>query len=52
MPQAQGIRQMATQRLWKEHTLKPHLVKIFTRNRTNTLSRNFNDIVGMHLNPP
>jgi len=52
MAQAQGISRMAVQRIWKQHNLKPHLVKTFKVSRDKRFVEKLYDVVGLYLNPP
>lgn len=52
MAQAQGISRMAIQRIWKQHNLKPHLVKTFKLSRDTQFVEKLTDVVGLYLNPP
>lgn len=52
MAQAQGISRMAVQRIWKQHNLKPHLVKTFKLSRDKQFLEKLQDVVGLYLNPP
>ena len=52
MAEAQGISRMAVQRIWKEHNLKPHLVKTFKLSRDQHFLEKLTDVVGLYLNPP
>jgi transposase len=52
MAQAQGLSRMAIQRIWKQHNLKPHLVKTFKLSRDKQFVEKLTDVVGLYLNPP
>ena len=52
MARAQGISRMAVQRIWKQHQLKPHLVKTFKISRDKHFVEKLYDVVGLYLNPP
>src|SRR3990167_6607862 len=52
MARAQGISRMAVQRIWKQHNLKPHLVKTFKIGGAQHFVERFNDVVGWNLIPP
>ena len=52
MARAQGISRMAVQRIWKQHNLKPHLVKTFKISRDKHFVEKLYDVVGLYLNPP
>jgi len=49
---AQGISHMTVQRIWKQHNLKPHLVKTFKISRDKNFVEKLTDVVGLYLNPP
>ncbi len=52
MAKAYGISRMAVQRIWNQHTLKPHLIKTFKLSRDKHFIEKLYDIVGLYLNPP
>jgi transposase len=52
MARAQGISRMAVQRIWKQHHLKPHLIKTFKLSRDQHFLEKLSDVVGLYLNPP
>src|SRR3989304_4757484 len=52
MARAQGISRMAFQRIWKQHTPNPHLVKTFKISRDQHFVEKLYDVVGLYLNPP
>jgi len=52
MAQAQGLSRMAVQRIWKQHNLKPHLVRTFKISRDKQFIEKLHDVVGLYLNPP
>jgi len=52
LAKAQGISRMAVQRIWKQHHLKPHLVKTFKLSRDTHFVEKLYDVVGLYLNPP
>lgn len=52
MAKAQGISPMTVQRIWKQHGLKPHLVKTFKLSRDPQFVEKLTDVVGLYLNPP
>ena len=47
-----GVSHMTVHRIWKEHNLKPHLVKRFKISNDPKFVEKLNDIVGLYLNPP
>jgi len=52
MAKTQGVSNATVQRIWKEHNLKPHLVKTFKLSRDKRFLEKLYDIVGLYLNPP
>ncbi len=52
MAQTQGLSRMAVQRIWKQHHLKPHLVRTFKISRDKQFVEKLHDVVGLYLNPP
>jgi len=52
MAHAQGLSRMAVQRIWKQHNLKPHLVRTFKISRDKQFVEKLHDVVGLYLNPP
>ena len=52
MAEAQGLSRMAVQRIWKQHNLKPHLVRGFKVSRDKQFAEKLHDVVGLYLNPP
>jgi transposase len=52
MAEAQGLSQATIRRIWKQHNLKPHLVKTFKLSRDKRFLEKLIDIVGLYLNPP
>ena len=52
MAKAQGISPMSVQRIWKQHNLKPHLIKTFKISRDKHFVDKLYDVVGLYLNPP
>ena len=40
------------QRIWKQHNLKPHLVRTFKVSRDKHFVEKLFDVVGLYLNPP
>ncbi len=49
-----GLVRRAVRRIWKQHNLKPHLIKSFTTPCFGMSSslRNCIDVVGLYMNPP
>ena len=52
MAKLQGVSNASIQRIWKEHNLKPHLIKTFKFSRDKRFLEKLYDIVGLYLNPP
>ena len=52
MAQAHGVSNATVQRIWKEHNLKPHLIKTFKLSRDKHFVEKLYDVVGLYLNPP
>lgn len=52
MAEAQGISPASVQRIWKQHGLKPHLIKTFKVSRDKQFVEKLHDVVGLYLNPP
>lgn len=52
MANAQGISEATVRRIWRQHNLKPHLVKTFKLSRDKQFVQKLHDVVGLYLNPP
>jgi len=52
MAKAHGLSQATIRRIWKQHHLKPHLVKTFKISRDTHFVEKLYDVVGLYLNPP
>jgi len=52
MARAQGLSEATIRRIWKQHNLKPHLVKSFKLSRDKRFVEKLTDVVGLYLNPP
>ena len=52
MARAQHLSQATIQRIWKQHNLKPHLVKTFKLSGDQHFVEKLTDVVGLYLNPP
>jgi transposase len=52
MAKAQGLSEATIRRIWKQHNLKPHLVKSFKLSRDTQFFEKLVDVVGLYLNPP
>lgn len=52
MAKAQGVSEATVRRIWRQHHLKPHLVKTFKLSRDKHFLEKLTDVVGLYLNPP
>jgi transposase len=52
MAKAQGLSEATIRRIWKQHNLKPHLLKTFKLSRDKRFVEKLYDVVGLYLNPP
>lgn len=52
MAKEQGVSKDTVRRVWKEHNLKPHLIKTFKISRDKNFLEKLYDVVGLYLNPP
>lgn len=52
MAKAQGLSEATIRRIWKRHTLKPHLIRTFKVSRDKQFVEKLYDVVGLYLNPP
>jgi transposase len=52
MAKAQGLSEATVRRIWKQHNLKPHLVKTFKVSRDKQFVEKLYDVVGLYMNPP
>ncbi len=52
MADFQGLSEATVRRIWKQHGLKPHLVKTFKLSRDRAFVEKLYDVVGLYLNPP
>jgi len=52
MAAVQGVSEATIRRIWKQHNLKPHLVKTFKVSHDKHFAEKLHDIVGLYLNPP
>jgi transposase len=52
MAKIQGLSEATIRRIWKQHNLKPHLVKTFKLSRDKRFVEKLYDVVGLYLNPP
>ena len=47
-----GLSPASIRRIWKEHGLKPHLIRSFKLSRDPRFVDKLRDVVGLYLNPP
>lgn len=52
MAKAQGLSEATIRRIWKQHGLKPHLIRSFKLSRDKQFVEKLYDVVGLYLNPP
>lgn len=52
MARAVGLGKTSVLKIWREHGLKPHLVKTFKVSRDPAFVDKVRDVVGLYLNPP
>lgn len=52
MATAQGLSEATIRRIWKQHGLKPHLIRTFKISRDKQFVEKLYDVVGLYLNPP
>ena len=52
MAEAQRVSEATVRRIWRQHNLKPHLVKSFKLSRDKQFIAKLRDVVGLYLNPP
>lgn len=52
MADAHGVSEATVRRIWKQHGLKPHLVRTFKVSRDKQFIEKLYDVVGLYLNPP
>jgi hypothetical protein len=52
MDKVQGLSQSTVHRIWRQHNLKPHLVKTFKLSRDKQFVEKLQDVVSLYLNPP
>lgn len=52
MAKVQGLSDATIRRIWKQHNLKPHLIKTFKVSRDKQFVEKLYDVVGLYLNPP
>jgi transposase-like protein/transposase len=47
-----GVSKNTVQRIWREHDLKPHLLRTFKLSNDKHFEEKFWDVVGLYLDPP
>jgi transposase len=52
LAKAVGVGHTTVQRVWREHGLKPHLVRSFKLSNDPQFAQKVQDIVGLYLDPP
>jgi len=52
MAKASEVSASTVRRIWREHGLKPHLVRGFKVSRDPEFAEKLGDVVGLYLNPP
>ncbi len=52
MADAHGVSEFTVRRIWKQHGLKPHLVRTFKISRDKQFIEKLYDVVGLYLDPP
>lgn len=52
MAKAQGVSQSTVRRIWRQHGLKPHLIRTFKVSHDKQFIEKLYDVVGLYLNPP
>ena len=52
MAKAQHLSEASIRRIWRLHSLKPHLVETFKLSRDKNFVEKLTDVVGLYLNPP
>jgi transposase len=52
MAKVMGVGHTTVQRIWKEHGLKPHLVRTFKLSNDPKFAEKVVDVVGLYMNPP
>jgi hypothetical protein len=52
LAKAQGVSEATIRRIWRQHHLKPHLIKTFKLSRDKHFLEQLDDVVGLYLNPP
>jgi transposase len=52
MAQATGLSDSTIGRIWKNHGLKPHLIRTFKLSNDKNFAEKLDDIIGLYLSPP
>jgi hypothetical protein len=52
MESAWALSEATIRRMWKQHNLKPHLVKTARLSRDRHFVEKLHDMIGLYLNPP
>lgn len=52
MAKKYGVSKDTVRRIWKQHNLKPHLIKTFKLSKDKQFLEKLYDVVGLYLNPP
>jgi transposase len=52
MAEVQGLSEASIRRIWRQHSLRPHLVETFKLSRDKHFLEKLQDVVGLYLNPP
>jgi transposase len=52
MAEASGLSESTIGRIWREHGLKPHLVRTFKLSNDKRFVEKLEDVVGLYLSPP
>jgi transposase len=52
MSEEAGVSPSTIGRIWKQHGLKPHLIKTFKLSNDKRFAEKLEDIVGLYVNPP
>lgn len=52
MAKAQRVSEATVRRIWKQHNLKPHLIRTFKVSRDKLFVEKLHDVVGLYMNPP
>jgi transposase len=52
MAKAVGVSEASVRRVWREHGLKPHLVKTFKVSNDPRFAEKLQDVIALYVNPP